>query len=649
MSWFATMLLAGAVFSSGSGLHVYEQFSETRRPTAPMPVVLDETERFEQTYPFSSDGTIEVSNINGSIVVEAWDSPQIQLVALKIADTKERLSDVEIEIEATQNKFRVSTQYKPNRERYKDGKDGRKHAKLSVDFRLKVPRTARLSDIETINGSVDVSNMTAFTDVSAVNGAVKGMNLSGTARLSTVNGTVLADFENLTGDSTIALSTVNGTVKLDLPSNTNATVKADSVNGNITNEFGLPVRKGKYVGRDLYGRIGTGEVRIKLNSVNGGIVIGRKNDGGTPNPAVDLLPQKTADDFDDTFESRFEFELERINRDFERAMKESEAQIEFSGKEVEKAMEAFESAIAVSVPEVTISTEAIRKATEALDRKKLAVELESERNRLGAELARASEALYMGRSPFIEEKSGSFEVSGKPKVIVDAKSCAVTIRGWDKQEVKYSVTRLKRNQDNGDVKVDTIKVGEEVKLVVKNSVSPARTDSEFLNKVRLEVFVPKKSDLRIITDGEVRLEGTTGDLELQGSNGAVNVRDSMGTLSISDATGTIRVIGFSGVLTTRGIEGDLHLEGDFKKIKAEQGEGNVYLTLPDDADALIKACEVDLKDAVAVNETTFRLGPLNVVKQDDLTWKIGKGSAHYNFQDQEGALQVRPKSSMFIN
>lgn len=649
MSWFATMLLAGVVFSSGSGLHVYDQFSETTRPTAPMPVVLDETERFEQTYPFSPDGTIEVSNINGSIVVEAWDSPQIHLVAVKIADTKERLDDVEIEIEASQNEFRVRTDYKKNREWNREGEEGRKHAKLSVDYRLKVPRTARLSEIETINGSVNVSNMTSFTEVSAVNGAVKGMNLSGTARLSTVNGTVLADFESLTGDSTIALSTVNGTVKLDLPSNTNATVKADSVNGEITNAFGLPVRKGKYVGRDLYGRIGSGDVKIKLNSVNGGIAIGRKNDGGTPNPAVDLLPQKTADDFDDTFESRFEFEMERINRDFERALKESEAKIEFSGKEVEKAMQAFEVAIAAAAPEVTINTEAIRRATEALDRNGLAVELEAERNRLEAEVARASEALYMGRSPFIEEKSGSFEVSGKPKVVVDAKNCAVTVKGWDKQEVKYSVTRLKRNQDSGDVKVDTIKVGGEVKLVVKNSASTGRGDSDLLNKVRLEVFVPKKSDLRIITDGEVRLEGVTGDLELQGSNGAVNVRDSTGTLSIYEATGTIRVIGFSGILTTRSVEGDLHLEGDFKEIKAEKGEGNVFLTLADDADALIKACEIDLKDAVAVNDSTYRLGALSVVKQDDLSWKIGKGSAVYNFQEQEGALQLRPRSSMFIN
>ncbi|REJ77692.1 MAG: hypothetical protein DWQ47_15085 [Acidobacteria bacterium] len=613
-----------------------------------MPVVLDETERFEQTYPFDPNGRIEVENINGSIVIEAWDSPQIKLVATKIADSRERLNDVEIEIDAGQSEFSVRTKYKSWKDRVKDGDDERKYSKLSVDFRLMVPRTAQLKEIETINGSVDVSDMTSYTEVSAVNGAVKGINLRGTAKLSTVNGTVLADFRDLNGDSTIALSTVNGTVKLDLPSNTNATVKADSVNGEISNDFGLPVRKGKYVGRDLYGRIGTGEVKIKLNSVNGGIDIGRKNDGGSPNPVVDLLPQKTADDFDDTFESRFELEMERINRDYDRALKESQANIEFSGKELEKAMKAFEVAIAEDAAELVIDAEAIERATEALKNKELSMDLEAERTRIEAELARASEALYLGRSPFVEEKSGSFEVSGEPTVIVDAKSCAVNVKGWDRQEIKYSVTRLKRNQDSGKVEVQTFKKGNEVTLEVKNSTAARGSGSEFLNKVRLEVFVPKKSNLRILTDGEVRLEGITGDLELIGSKGAINIRDSYGSLNIQDTIGTVRIVGFNGSLETQDVEGDLYLEGDFKKIHAVDGVGDVFLTLGENANALISACEIDLLDAVAVNDTTYRMGPISLIKQEEGIWKVGSGTAIYKFE-QEGALQVRPKSSMFIN
>ena len=74
------------------------------------------------------------------------------------------------------------------------------------------------------------------------------------------------------------------------------TVKADSLNGNITNDFGLPVNKGKYVGRNLYGRLGGGDVQIKLSSVNGGLAIGRRNDGRSLSPATNLLPEKGKDD-----------------------------------------------------------------------------------------------------------------------------------------------------------------------------------------------------------------------------------------------------------------------------------------------------------------------------------------------------------------
>jgi hypothetical protein len=95
-----------------------------------------------------------------------------------------------------------------------------------------------------------------------------------------VNGEVRAGFDSLNAGTSLALDTVNGKVNLEVPSDINATIKADSLNGSIVNEFGaFPVRKGKPVGRDLHGRVGTGEVQIKLSAVNGGLFIGRKKDG----------------------------------------------------------------------------------------------------------------------------------------------------------------------------------------------------------------------------------------------------------------------------------------------------------------------------------------------------------------------------------
>jgi len=52
-------------------------------------------------------------------------------------------------------------------------------------------------------------------------------------------------------------------------------VKASTLHGAITNDFGLAVDDGQYVGHNLSGQIGSGGPRIRLNNVNGSISIKR--------------------------------------------------------------------------------------------------------------------------------------------------------------------------------------------------------------------------------------------------------------------------------------------------------------------------------------------------------------------------------------
>src|SRR5262249_1472195 len=149
--------------------------------------------------------------------------------------------------------------------------------------------------------------------------------------LSTVNGEVTADYDQLEAGTKISLNTVNGKVGLIIPSDSNATVKADSLNGDITNDFGLPVRKGKYVGRDLYGKLGSGEVAIKLDSVNGGLSIKRRNDGRQLSPVTNLLSPKGSDDEDwdsdkDDENPPSAAEIARMNREAERATANAQRQ-----------------------------------------------------------------------------------------------------------------------------------------------------------------------------------------------------------------------------------------------------------------------------------------------------------------------------------
>ena len=49
-----------------------------------------------------------------------------------------------------------------------------------------------------------------------------------------------------------------------------------NVNGNITNEFGLTVDRGEWVGRSMEGVLRSGGARITIETVNGSIDIKKR-------------------------------------------------------------------------------------------------------------------------------------------------------------------------------------------------------------------------------------------------------------------------------------------------------------------------------------------------------------------------------------
>jgi hypothetical protein len=640
MSWLISLVLAGVVFSTDSTVPV-QRSNYSNAETTTKVIRLDETERFEQTYPLSPTGRVSVSNVNGSVTIDTWDRNEVKLEAVKTADEKDRLTEVEIKIDAQRDYLSVETNY--DNWKRDNNRGWKNYGKLTVDYHLTVPRNAVLSEIETVNGSVTITNSNNMTKASTVNGQVVATNLRGTANLSTVNGNVEANFDQLQSTSKISLNTVNGTVNLMIPSDANATVKADTVNGNISNDFGLPVRKGEYVGRDLYGKIGSGEVQIRLNSVNGALNIHRKQDGKSVNPAVNLLPAKSQDDEDwDNDDSDNDDDdnvnvskmNKEVNKSVKKSQKETAVQIRETQREVQRAQREIERVkpeIVKINPEIKINQEAIQaKIDEGMQRQRESME-------------RLSNINFFPGSPVIEKKSETFTVKNTPKVTVDARNCAVTVRGWDKQEVQYSITRISKGRNQPPLAYTADHSDSEVKITV-NSAKDA-DDSDFNNnreRVRVEVFVPKKSNLRILTNREIRLENVSGDIDLTGSDESINVREVDGKLKIASASGTIRVIGFKGEIESQTADGDMNLEGDFDKITATTGTGNIIVTLPDDASATINSnTESVCLDGIAPSKIkTVDIGDKTAM------WRIGGGKAIYNFNVAEGQVFVRSISNL---
>jgi hypothetical protein len=197
----------------------------------------------------------------------------VKVDAVKRAYSPERLSEVTIDVTNSADSVIIKTKY-PERNQTFETRN-RENNPASVEYTLTVPRGARIDSADLVNGSLDIEGVKGDVRVSLVNGEVKAGGLGGEVKLSTVNGAQEVNVTALDEAKGVTLNSVNGSIVLIVPSGANAQVRASTVHGAITNDFGLTVNEGQYVGRDLTGQIGSGGPRIRLNSVNGSITIKR--------------------------------------------------------------------------------------------------------------------------------------------------------------------------------------------------------------------------------------------------------------------------------------------------------------------------------------------------------------------------------------
>jgi len=240
-------------------------------------------EEFHQTYALTADGRIELDNINGAVHISSWDRNEVKVDAVKYADSKEKLDEAKIEINAEKDLISIRTKYPSQNNTFNWGSHNNP---ASVEYTLTVPRTAQLDEIKLINGALDITGISGEVHASCINGRLEAKDLSGRAELSTVNGRLEASFSQLERNS-LELSSVNGGVELTIPSDSNAELEASTVNGGIDNDFGLHVKHHQFVGHDLRGELGSGGTHIKLSDVNGRIDIHHAQDGRPLSPVKD--------------------------------------------------------------------------------------------------------------------------------------------------------------------------------------------------------------------------------------------------------------------------------------------------------------------------------------------------------------------------
>ncbi len=226
-------------------------------------------DEFHKTYPVSPTVNVSLSNINGSVQITAWDRSEVQLDAVKTANTQEKIQEAEIRVDANNDRISIETHYPKHRNNYNPA---------NVEYQLHVPRAARLNKIDLVNGKLDIDGVKGEVRGNSVNGNVTARGLTGDVELSTVNGGVSSELVDLGSAHHVKLSSVNGHVEIAMPKDANAHLSASTVSGHISSDFELPIHKG-WVGSDLDTTLGSGATRVELSNVNGSIKIHGGNAG----------------------------------------------------------------------------------------------------------------------------------------------------------------------------------------------------------------------------------------------------------------------------------------------------------------------------------------------------------------------------------
>jgi len=570
------------------------------------------TEEFHQTYPLSATGRVNLSNINGGVKIKVWDRAAVQVDAIKKAYRRERLEEAKIEVTATEENIRIKTDYPDENLNFR--KDERRYENpASVEYSLTVPRKATLESIELINGPLDIDGVEGDVKASSINGPVTARGLVGTIKLTTVNGPLDATFAQLDESKPISLASVNGNVTLIIPSDSNASVRAGTVHGMISNDFNLQVKHGEYVGHNLDGQIGTGGPRIKLGNVNGGIRITHAQDGRPLSPGTSIAKTETGRD-------------EMIGDDISRSVQE--ATDDLGRLKIDSARLARETRQA--------QREAQRQVNEAM--REAQREMEQAQREMQREQARTERQVVVNRTRvsgprFTGQETKSFAVSGTPRVSISTFDGPITIRAWDQPEVRYTAT--KRAQDEESLQKITIQTEQQGQTISINAVN----ERQYNGSVQLEVYVPRNSSLHVSSgDGPLTLDGVSGDVTLRSGDGPVTVNNSSGQLHVYTGDGPIQINKFDGQVDARTGDGPIALDGNFNALAARTGDGEISLTVPAGSSFTIETnTEGFTNEGFTVSEDVT---PSPRLKR----WKIGNGGRVFELKTGEGRILLRPRN-----
>ncbi len=291
--------LAAAILLAGAVLPVLAQTEVERRVEA------------------KADGTVEITNVAGTIDISGWDRDEVEVIAtlgrgVKELQVERRGSRVEIEVELHR------------------GHGGRRE-KATAHLEVRLPRGSEVK-VETVNSDITTSDLSGELEIESVSGSIEIHDGPPVLRIETVAGDVVvksgverltvetvsgivelhcgreievtavsgriqvlgreeiesAELEVVAGDirfeGTLAprgrldASSHNGSIDVTLPESVSARFEVSTFSGRITNELGPEAKRvGRYTPeQEVTFETGSGEGRVTLESFAGSISIRKR-------------------------------------------------------------------------------------------------------------------------------------------------------------------------------------------------------------------------------------------------------------------------------------------------------------------------------------------------------------------------------------
>jgi hypothetical protein len=242
-----------------------------------------ETREITKTVELNADGRVSIDTYKGSITLETWEKPQVEISATIEPDgsgrrDREKVRDTRIQIDDSPSNLSIKTDYDRVRSHsswffglFEWDNTG---SLPFVHYRIKMPATASLK-IKDYKSDTKIRGIKARLDVDTYKGTVAVEGLGGPVDLETYKGEASVTLDRIAGNC--RLETYKGRIELSVPKDAGFELETDlGRRADFDSDFETPVRSKRHEDESHHATVNSGGPVLRISSEKGDIRIRKK-------------------------------------------------------------------------------------------------------------------------------------------------------------------------------------------------------------------------------------------------------------------------------------------------------------------------------------------------------------------------------------